>query len=81
LIIGWLAVVNTAFAFTLWNTALRTLNAFEAGVINNTMLIQVGILSWLFLDEPLSTRQILAMLLVVTGVIIVQLKGQPRENP
>ena len=81
LIIGWLAVVNTAFAFTLWNTALRTLSAFEAGIINNTMLIQVGILSWLFLDEPLSTRQILAMLLVVIGVIIVQLQGQPPEDP
>jgi len=76
LIIGWLAVVNTAFAFTLWNTTLRTLSAFEAGIINNTMLIQVGILSWLFLDEPLSTRQFLAMLLVVIGMIIVQLQGR-----
>jgi drug/metabolite transporter (DMT)-like permease len=80
LIIGWLAVVNTALAFTLWNTALRTLSAFEAGIINNTMLIQVGILAWLFLDEPLGTRQIFAMLLVMIGMIIVQLKGRPPKD-
>ena len=28
-IIGWLAVVNTALAFTLWNLSLRTLSAME----------------------------------------------------
>ena len=74
LIIGWLAVVNTAFAFTLWNTALRTLTAVEAGIINNTMLIQVAILSWLFLDESLTGKQILGMLLVIAGMIVVQLR-------
>ncbi|HUG46823.1 MAG TPA: DMT family transporter, partial [Candidatus Limnocylindria bacterium] len=34
LIIGWLAVVNTALAFTLWNQSLRTLTAVESSVIN-----------------------------------------------
>ncbi len=81
LIIGWLSVVNTTFAFTLWNTALRTLSAFEPGTINNTMLIQVGILAWLFLDEPLGTRRIFAILLVMIGMIIVQLKGRPPGDP
>jgi len=74
LIISWLAVVNTAVAFTLWNTALRTLSAVEAGIINNTMLIQVAVLSWLFLDESLTGKQILAMLLVIAGMIVVQLR-------
>jgi drug/metabolite transporter (DMT)-like permease len=39
-IIAWLAVVNTAFAFTLWNHTLRTLSAMESSIINNTMLFQ-----------------------------------------
>ncbi|HUG55595.1 MAG TPA: DMT family transporter, partial [Candidatus Limnocylindrales bacterium] len=30
LIVGWLAVANTAFAFTLWNHTLRTLTAVES---------------------------------------------------
>ncbi|HEX5839667.1 MAG TPA: EamA family transporter, partial [Anaerolineales bacterium] len=38
-IVLWLALVNTAFAFTLWNHTLRTLTAMESGIINGTMLI------------------------------------------
>ena len=38
MIIAWLAVVNTAFAFTLWNRTLRTLTAVESSIINSTML-------------------------------------------
>lgn len=34
LIIGWLAVVNTAFAFTLWNHTLRTLSALESPALS-----------------------------------------------
>jgi drug/metabolite transporter (DMT)-like permease len=47
-IIGWLAAVNTALAFTLWNRSLRVLTAVESSVINNTMLPQTVILAWLF---------------------------------
>jgi drug/metabolite transporter (DMT)-like permease len=42
-IIAWRAVVNTAFAFTLWNLTLRTLSATESSIINNVMLIQIPI--------------------------------------
>ncbi len=80
LIIAWLAVVNTAFAFTMWNTSLRTLNAVEASIINNTILIQVAILAWIFLDEPLNNKQIIAMFFVVTGMIIAQLRGDSHKN-
>ncbi|HAF49320.1 MAG TPA: hypothetical protein DCL08_08825 [Anaerolineaceae bacterium] len=76
LIVAWLAVINTAFAFTLWNTALRTLSAVEAGIINNMMLIQVAMLSWVFLDEALTIKQIFAMVLVIIGMIIVQIRFQ-----
>ena len=80
LIIGWLAVVNTAFAFTMWNRTLRTLSAVEASIINNTILIQVAFLSWLFLDEQLNLKQIFAFLFVVTGMIIVQVRGRSKMN-
>ena len=80
LIIGWLAIVNTAFAFTLWNSTQRTLSAVESGIINNTILPQVAILGWLFLDESLTIKQVIAMLLVAIGVIILQVKRQSRGN-
>lgn len=73
LIIGWLAIVNTAFAFTLWNASLRELTATESSVINGTMLPQIAILAWLFLGEPLTRKQIAGMLLVGIGTLVVQL--------
>lgn len=68
-VIGWLAVVNTALAFTLWNHSLRHLSATESSVINNTMLVQIALLAWLFLDEPPSLRQAIGILAVTAGVI------------
>jgi drug/metabolite transporter (DMT)-like permease len=73
LIIGWLAIVNTAVAFTLWNNTLRTLTAVESSIINNTMLPQIAILAWLFLAEPLNPKQIVGIVLVGVGTLIVQL--------
>jgi drug/metabolite transporter (DMT)-like permease len=75
-IIIWLAVVNTAFAFTLWNHTLRTLTAVESSVINSLMMPQIAILAFVFLDEILSTREIWGLILVGIGVLIVQLKRQ-----
>lgn len=72
-IVGWLALVNTAFAFTLWNRTLQTLTAVESSIINGTMLPQIAILAWLFLDEPLNLRQILGLIFVGIGTLIVQL--------
>lgn len=69
----WLAAVNTAVAFSLWNHALRTLTGFEANVIGNTTLFQVGILGWLVLGETLTSRQVLAMVIAFGGVLLAQL--------
>ena len=74
-IVIWLAVVNTALAFTLWNHTLRSLTAIESTLINNTMLIQIAILAWLFLGEPISVREGAGLMLAVIGVIGVQLAG------
>lgn len=73
LIIAWLAVVNTAAAFTLWNNSLRTLTAVESSILNSTMLPQIAVLAWLFLEEPLTLKQIIGMVLVGIGTLLVQL--------
>ncbi|NEE00550.1 DMT family transporter [Phytoactinopolyspora halotolerans] len=72
-IVGWLAVVNTAVAFTMWNLTLRTLSATESSVINNTMLIQVAVLAWVFLGESLELRQVCGLAVASLGVLVVQL--------
>lgn len=75
-IVAWLAVVNTALAFTLWNKALQELSAVESSIINNTMLIQIALLAWLFLGEGLGPRAVLGLILAAVGILIVQL-GRP----
>lgn len=78
-IIIFLAVVNTAFAFTLWNHTQRTLSAIETSVINNTMLIQIAILAWISLGERLGARAIFGLALAAAGTLIVQLR-RPRTS-
>jgi drug/metabolite transporter (DMT)-like permease len=71
-IVIWLAVVNTAFAFTLWNRTLQSLTATESAAINNTMLVQIAVLAWLVLGEGLSSVQWFALLVVSIGIWLVR---------
>ncbi len=73
-IILWLAVVNTALAFNLWNYTLRTLTAMESSLINSTMLVQIALLAWLILGEQLSLQQWIGLCFAAVGVVLVQLK-------
>ena len=73
-IVIWLGVVNTALAFFLWNHALQRLEAFEISVLQNTMLVQITVLSWLFLGEELTVMKLIPMALVFVGALIVQLR-------
>jgi drug/metabolite transporter (DMT)-like permease len=72
--IAWLAAVNTAFAFWLWNTSLRMLSAMESSMINNTMLVQIAFLSYIFLNERISLVQVLGLGLAMAGVVLVSLR-------
>lgn len=71
-IIAWLAVVNTALAFTLWNRTLQTLSAVESSLMANTMLPQIVLLTWLCLGEAVGVKGIIGLVLVTLGVALVQ---------
>jgi drug/metabolite transporter (DMT)-like permease len=76
-IIAWLAVINTAFAFTVWNNTMQTLTAVESSIINSLMMPQVAILAYFFLGETLTIKEILGLVLVGVGVLVVQLRKHP----
>ena len=76
-IIAWLAIINTAVAFTVWNFSLRHLTASESSVVNTAMLPQIGLLGWVFLGEAPGPWQWTGMFLVSAGVVI----GQHRRGP
>jgi len=76
LLIAWLAVVNTAFAFTLWNLTFQILTAVESSVINSLIMPQIAILAFVFLGEALNLQEVAGLILVGIGAPVVQLKHQ-----
>ena len=66
-----LSVVNTAFAFTIWNHAMQKLKAVEISIINNTMLFQITILAVIFLAErPTGIQWIGLIIVAVAGLLL-----------
>ena len=43
------------------------------------MLVQIGLLSVFFLDEVITVNMILGILLVLSGVILVQMKTKSKK--
>ncbi|MDK2981284.1 MAG: hypothetical protein PWQ55_1631 [Chloroflexota bacterium] len=76
-LVVWMAVVNTALAFTWWNKALQKLEAMEASIINNTIMVQIAILAWVVLGERMDGMEILGILLAAAGAVLVQLRRRP----
>ncbi|MFW9851684.1 MAG: DMT family transporter [Candidatus Thorarchaeota archaeon] len=67
----WLSIVNTAFAFTLWNHAMQKLAAVEISIINNTMLVQITILAVIFLSERPTVLQWIGLTIIaISGILL-----------
>lgn len=80
LLIFWMAAINTALAFTLWNKVLQVLEAMEASIINNTIMVQIAVLAWLVLGERLDGMEIAGITLAALGAVLVQIK-QRKKRP
>jgi len=80
MIILWLSIVNTALAFVLWNHALKTLRAYEQAILQNTMLIQITGLAYFFLNETVTIKKAVGIIMVFIGVLIVQMRKSGREK-
>ena len=80
LILLELAIINTALAFWLWNKSLQVLTAMESSMINNTMLVQISLLAWLFLGEKLTWIGVLGLGIASLGTVLVNIKPAARER-
>ena len=76
--VGWLALVNTAFAYFLYNLVLRTLAAFELSVLTSLTPAVTALGAWLFLAQPLLILQLAGIGLTAGGVVLVQLTRPSR---
>ncbi len=66
-----IAGLNTAFAFWIWNRTLQSLTAMESSMINNSMLIQITLLAWIFLGESISPIGLIGLIVAVVGLFLV----------
>jgi drug/metabolite transporter (DMT)-like permease len=78
IVVIWLAVVNTALAYLLYNHSLQTLTAFEVNIMMNLTPLATAGLAWLLLGERLEEVQIVGMVVVIAGVGLVQWRRRGR---
>jgi drug/metabolite transporter (DMT)-like permease len=76
----WLAAINTAGVFFLYNHALRVLPALQVSAIINCTPLVTALLARFFLGERLSAVQIIAMVIVIGGVALVQRRDEMAEE-
>ncbi len=80
LIVSWLAIINTAIGYMLYNHSLQELTALEMNMVMNLSPLFTALLGWMLLGENLSTLQFIAMLVMIAGVILVQRGAKSRNS-
>lgn len=70
--VAWLGAVNTALATLLLNLSLRVLTALEVSVVINTTVVQVALLAWIVLRQPLAPLPAVSLVVVIIGAVLVQ---------
>ncbi len=81
LMILWLAIMNTALAFTLWNKAMQKLRAMDTTIINGTMLPQIVLLSIIFLNEFPQTHEWIGLIILIFSTFAIQfLQAKKNSN-
>ena len=70
----YMAIVNAALAFTLWNWTFTLLASFETALISSTMLIEIAFLEWVIYGRTFGPFELLGLGLVMLAVVLVQMK-------
>lgn len=68
----WLAVVNTALAYVLYNHSLQTLTALELNALVSLSPLVTALLAAIFLGERVTALQVMGLVIAVLGVVMVQ---------
>ncbi len=78
-LILFLAAINTALGYVLYNHALQSLQAFEMNVMLNLSPIWTALLGWLLIGEVLVGLQWAGIFVVMLGVLLAQQRKQKRD--
>ncbi len=77
----YLSVVTSVISYLLWYWALKHLLAARVAVFTNLQPIATAVLAHFFLGETVTVRFMLGALLVISGVLLAQARGQRRLKP
>lgn len=72
----WLAVLNSALAYLVWNHALRRLQAFEISIVANLMPMGTGLIAPLLIGETVEPAAWAGIGVALAGVVLVGLGGR-----
>jgi drug/metabolite transporter (DMT)-like permease len=78
-VVLWLALINTAFAYLLYNHSLQVLTAFEANLLTNLGPLITAPIAWIVLGETLQPIQIVGIVTLIIGVVLVEWRRQNGE--
>lgn len=73
----WLALVNTALAYFLYNHCLRTLTALESNALLSLSPLGTALLANHLLGEGVTALQVTGLVVAIVGVLLVQWKSGP----
>jgi drug/metabolite transporter (DMT)-like permease len=76
----FLAAVNTALGYVLYNHSLQSLQAFEMNVLLNLSPVWTVLLGWILLGETLFNPQWAGMLVVLVGIMLVQKRNYKNRS-
>jgi len=79
LLVLFLAAINTALGYVLYNHALQSLQAFELNVLLGLTPIWTALLGWFLLDEVLVSQQWAGIFVVMVGILLVQKRTNKKE--
>ena len=80
-LILFLAVVNTAIAYLLYNHALQIMTAFQMNIALSLTPVWTAIFGFFLLDERLEALQMLGIAVMIVGVMLVQMKKSTAKMP
>ncbi len=81
---GWIAyisILGTTIPFGLYLKGISIIHATKASITATLEPITAGILSYLFLGERLEALQILGGPLIISSIILLQLRDNPQNKP
>lgn len=81
-----LAVFASAAAFILFTYALNILGASKTSIFTNCIPVFTAALSWLYLDEQITLRMFVGIIIVVSGLFVSQIRKKKKmasggQNP